>query len=260
MSFLPRHYQHLFLSIVLSIFSVTPLHADKLSKTIQTENTIHHHAVKSQHKIDNLDDRTRSMLEQFRSATRQTRTLNTYTQHLQSLLDSQEAEKRLFELQLQEIETTQREIVPLIIDMQQSLEQFVSLDLPFLPEERQNRIKRLKTMMPRADVSNAEKFRRLLEAYKIENEYGNTIEAYRANITLDGNISSVDFLRIGRVALYYQRLDGSETGVWNTTAKAWQILPSEFRNSIRQGLRIARKEAAPDLIALPIKVVAGINP
>jgi hypothetical protein len=56
-----------------------------------------------------------------------------------------------------------------------------------------------------ADVTNAEKFRRLIEAYQIENNYGNTIEAYRANIELNGVISSVDFLRLGRIALYYQR-------------------------------------------------------
>lgn len=106
--------------------------------------------------------------------------------------------------------------------------------------------------MTRADVTNAEKFRRIMEAYQIENDYGNTIEAYRANIELEDEISSVDFLRLGRVALYYQRLDGSETGYWNNTDKRWEELSSEYRNSIRQGLRIARKEAAPDLLTLPV--------
>lgn len=256
MIFVSRKYQMLLVSSALCLNSA-PIFANALSKSIKTESAIQANAVKSQKKIDTLDDRTRKMLDQYRSATRQTKTLLTYNKHLQELLDSQEEEKLSYQQQLEDIETTQREIVPLILDMQQSLEQFVQLDLPFLPEERQQRITRLKEMMPRADVTNAEKFRRILEAYQIENDYGNTIEAYRANIELDGETSSVDFLRIGRISLYYQRLDGSETGFWNNTDKRWEVLPSEYRNPIRQGLRIARKEAAPDLITLPIKAATG---
>ncbi|MBT3813091.1 MAG: DUF3450 domain-containing protein [Gammaproteobacteria bacterium] len=251
MLFSPRKYLILLIPSVLSLSSVCAS-ADTLSKTIATESAIQKSAIKSQKNIDGLDDRTRKMLEQFRSVTRQTRTLLTYNEHLQALLASQEIEKVSFEEQLEQIETTQSEIVPLILNMQKSLEQFIQLDMPFLPEERKLRISSLRDMMTRADVTNAEKFRRIMEAYQIENDYGNTIEAYRANIELEGEISSVDFLRLGRVALYYQRLDGSETGYWNNTDKRWEGLSSEYRNSIRQGLRIARKEAAPDLLTLPV--------
>ena len=90
----------------------------------------------------------------------------------------------------------------------------------------------------------------LWKLIKIENDYGNTIEAYRASLNSSNN--SVDFLRLGRVALYYQRLDGSEAGFWNRETKAWEILPSSYRSAIRDGLRIARKQAAPDLIIVPV--------
>ena len=251
MLFLSRKCLILLASSVFSLSSVS-VSADTLSKTIETENAIQKSAVKSQQNIDGLDDRTRKMLEQYRSVTRQTRTLLTYNEHLQALLESQEIEKASFAQQLEQIETTQREIVPLILNMQESLEQFVQLDMPFLPDERKQRVSSLRDMMTRADVTNAEKFRRIMEAYQIENDYGNTIEAYRANIELEGDVSSVDFLRLGRIALYYQRLDGSETGYWNNTDKRWEQLSSEYRNPVRQGLRIARKEAAPDLLTLPI--------
>lgn len=251
MLFLSRKLQLITAFTALNLCTLTA-NADSLSQAINTETAIHADAVKSQSTIDTLDDRTRKMLEQYRSATRQTKTLLTYNAHLKDLLNSQETEKVSLEQQLQDIEITQREIVPLILNMQSSLEQFVQLDLPFLPEERQQRIANLKDMMTRADVTNAEKFRRLIEAYQIENTYGNTIEAYRANIQLNGAISSVDFLRLGRIALYYQRLDGSETGFWNKTEKRWEPLANEYRNAIRQGLRIARKEAAPDLLTLPV--------
>jgi len=252
MLFLPRHY-----TVVLTSFflSLSPLvaSADTLSQSIQVENSTHAAAAQSQKKINQLDDHTRKMLEQYRSAKRQTKTLLTYNSHLDTLVSSQEQEKLSLTQQLEQIETTQREIVPLIINMQKGLEQFIELDLPFLPKERQERISKLKAMMSRADVTTAEKFRRLIEAYQIENNYGNTIEAYRGNIQLDEQESSVDFLRLGRIALYYQRLDGSETGFWNQNEKHWEKLDSSHTHAIRQGLRIARKETAPNLLTLPLR-------
>jgi uncharacterized protein DUF3450 len=183
---------------------------------------------------------------------RQTAALTIYNRHLQDLLASQAQEKTSLEQQLKDIEVTKQEIVPLILHMLDSLEQFVRMDLPFLPEERQQRLAQLKALVVRPDSTEAEKFRRLMEAFQVENEYGNTIEAYKGNIVLNGTTSSVNFLRLGRVALYYQRLDGSETGFWNKEEKRWQTLPADYRNAIRDGLRIARKETAPDLLTLPV--------
>lgn len=192
------------------------------------------------------------LLAQYRAVSRQTAALTIYNRHLQDLLASQAQEKTSLEQQLKDIEVTKQEIVPLILHMLDSLEQFVRMDLPFLPEERQQRLAQLKALVVRPDSTEAEKFRRLMEAFQVENEYGNTIEAYKGNIVLNGTTSSVNFLRLGRVALYYQRLDGSETGFWNKEEKRWQTLPADYRNAIRDGLRIARKETAPDLLTLPV--------
>lgn len=193
-----------------------------------------------------------TLLEQYHSVTRQTDILQTYNQHIKDMLASQVEEKASLEKQLQDIEVTKQEIVPLIVHMLDSLDQFIQLDLPFLPKERKQRLSQLKELVTKADVSNAEKFRRIMEAFQVENEYGNTIEAYKANIELNGVTSSVDFLRLGRVALYYQRLDGSETGFWDKEEKRWQPLSSGYSNSIRNGLRIARKETAPDMLIVPV--------
>jgi len=227
-------------------------YAEPLNDAINVEQATNNAAVQSQKTINKLSDKTQKMLEQYRSASHQTETLITYNKHLKDLLNSQETEKTSLEQQLKDIENTQREIVPLILRMLDSLEQFISLDLPFLPEERKQRLTKLKAMMIRADVTHAEKFRRIVEAYQVENDYGNTIEAYRADLTIKGVSSSVDFLRLGRIALYYQRLDGSETGYWDKEQKQWQTLSADYRNDIRNGLRIARKETAPDLLTLPI--------
>jgi septal ring factor EnvC (AmiA/AmiB activator) len=226
--------------------------SNKLSQAIKVDTATNNAAIQSQKKIDKLSDQTQKALAEYRFATRQTKTLKTYTSHLRELVKSQTEEKTSLQQQLEEIETTQQEIVPLILRMLNSLESFIQLDLPFLPSERQHRLSLLKDMVVRADVTNAEKFRRIMEAFQIENDYGKTIEAYRADLDLNGNTSSVDFLRMGRVALYYQRLDGSETGFWNRETKTWETLGSEYRNAIRKGLRIARKETAPDLIIIPV--------
>ena len=238
--------------IAISSMLALPAYTEPLNDAINVEQATNNAAVQSQKTINKLSDKTQKMLEQYRSANHQTETLITYNKHLKDLLNSQETEKTSLEQQLKDIENTQREIVPLILRMLDSLEQFISLDLPFLPEERKQRLTKLKTMMIRADVTHAEKFRRIVEAYQVENDYGNTIEAYRADLTIKGVSSSVDFLRLGRVALYYQRLDGSETGYWDKEQKQWQTLSTNYRNDIRNGLRIARKETAPDLLTLPI--------
>lgn len=228
------------------------IYSDPLNQAIDTGIATNKAAAESQKNIDRLSDQTQKMLQEYRSASRHTETLQTYNQHLKDLLASQQLEKASLERQLDQIEDTQREIVPLILRMLDSLEQFIGLDMPFLPEERKERLSQLKDMINRADVTPAEKFRRLVEAFQVENEYGNTIEAYRADLELGGTVSSVDFLRLGRVALYFQRLDGSETGFWNKETESWELLPSSYRNAIRDGLRIARKEAAPDLLTLPL--------
>ncbi len=227
-------------------------YSDSLNQAIDTGLATNKAAVDSQKTIDRLSDQTQKMLEEYRTASRHADTLKTYNKHLKDLLASQQQEKASLARQLDRIEETQREIVPLILRMLDSLEQFIALDVPFLPEERQERLSQLKDMINRADVTPAEKFRRIIEAFQVENEYGNTIEAYRADLELGGTVSSVDFLRLGRVALYFQRLDGSETGYWNKETQSWETLPSSYRNAIRDGLRIARKEAAPDLLTLPL--------
>jgi hypothetical protein len=99
-------------------------------------------------------------------------------------------------------------------------------------------------------VTVAEKYRRVLEAYQIENDFGHTIEAYHGNLEQEGVTREVDFLRIGRLALFYQTRDGEESGTW--TPEGWQRIDDGYGRAIRQGLRIAKRQAAPDLLLLPL--------
>lgn len=135
--------------------------------------------------------------------------------------------------------------------MLETLEQFVELDTPFLLDERRTRVQNLKSLMRRADVSVSEKYRRIVEAYGVEMEYGRTLESYRGEIAAGDEPRTVDFLRVGRVALLYQTLDGSETGYWDAKAESW-VVDDTYRSPVRDGLRIAKQQAAPDLMIVPV--------
>tara|TARA_A100001015_G_scaffold71550_2_gene79290 strand:- start:684 stop:1160 length:477 start_codon:yes stop_codon:yes gene_type:complete len=153
---------------------------------------------------------------------------------------------------MEEIESIETGALPLMIEMTDTLERMILADTPFLLAERQDRAATLASIIDRADVTAGEKFRRIMEAYIIEADYGQTVEAYRGDIKLEEQIKSVDFLRIGRTGLYFQTLDGNETGRWNEQKKDWETLDDGYTRTVRDGLRIARKQAPPDLLKLPI--------
>ena len=214
----------------------------------------------SQKKIDVLSDETESLFSRYSSALKQIDAINVYNQQMEELLASQQDELDSLRDQLDRVEIVTRDVTPLMLRMIGALEAFVELDIPFLIDERTGRVTELRKLMSRSDVSNSEKYRRIMEAYQIENEYGRTIEAYRATLKRAGGEVTVDFLRFGRIALMYQTLDESEAGVWDQDTRSWRELdPSEYRTAIRQGLRIARKQSAPDLIQLPLPAAVTVE-
>ncbi|MED5262358.1 MAG: DUF3450 domain-containing protein [Myxococcota bacterium] len=216
--------------------------------------------IASQKRIDVVNAQTDQLFSRYTTALRQIDSLRVYNRQMRDLIVSQEAELVSLSDQIDRVEEVGRSVTPLMLRMIAALDTFVGLDTPFLEEERAERIAELHALMARADVSNAEKYRNIMEAYQIENEYGRTIEAYRSNLNRDGKEVTVDFLRFGRIALVYQTLDGNETGVWDPESRSWVVLDNDYRTPIRQGLRIARKQSAPDLIRLPLPAAtAGGN-
>jgi septal ring factor EnvC (AmiA/AmiB activator) len=207
-----------------------------------------------QKNIDTLSDQTDELLAKYRTVLTQIDSIRIYNHQLRELMASQEEELASLQDQLDRVEIVGRSVTPLMLRMIDALDATVALDLPYLTKEREQRIADLHKMMTRAAVTNAEKYRVIMEAYQTENEYGRTIEAYRSTIKRGDRDIKVDFLRFGRIALVYQTLDGMEAGVWNQAKKAWDPLDASYRTAIRQGLRIARKQAAPDLIRLPLPV------
>ncbi len=226
--------------------------ASALQATVDETEAGNRAAAEAQALIERLSDDTDALAAEYRRTLQETESLQIYNRQLEELLASQAREIAALERQIGEVDVVQRRITPLMLRMIDALEHFVRLDVPFLPEERAQRVAGLREMMARADVALSEKYRRLLEAYQVENEYGRTIEAYRGALDAGGGQRTVDFLRVGRIALLYQTLDARETGFWNAPAGRWEALPDDYRGAVKQGLQIARKQVAPDLIRVPV--------
>ena len=248
------------ISSMLLPFSQIQAAADPLERALDSSRVNTRQEAKTQQRIDKLDDETKQMLEEYQRLSRELDVLKVYDDQLERLVASQAEEKTSIRQQMQGLELTQREIVPLMLRMLTWLEEFVAVDQPFLPEERNQRVQQLKELMDRADVSVGEKYRRVLEAYQIEMDYSRTIEASRGELASGDRTRTVDFLRIGRVGLYYLTLDRAEVGFWNPATSQWEVLPERYNQSILNGLRIARKQAAPDLLRLPVSAPSEVQP
>jgi hypothetical protein len=175
-----------------------------------------------------------------------------YNAHLQNQLRSQEGEIASLQQQLATLDQTAQDVQPLLQRMFDDLEKFVAADVPFLPEERQMRIERLRDLMSNPETPASEKFRRLLEAYQIEMEYGRTMDSYVQEI--DGK--PADLVRLGRVSLMYRTQDGTKSGYWDNQKKAW-VEDLGHARAINEALRIAKGAGAPDLIAVPVPAAPG---
>lgn len=213
-----------------------------------------------QRRIEQVADQIDQIVVDYQTEAKVVDGLKVYNSLLQRQIDNQEAEMAAIAESIDNVELIERQITPLMTRMLDSLESFVELDTPFLIDERRERIGRLRDMMDRSDVTPAEKLRQVLEGFSIENDYGRTIEAYKGSLEVDGRTLEVDFLRIGRVSLTYQSVGGGVTGAWDNSARQWVELPPEtYKTQVYEGLRVARKQIAPDLIVAPVAAPTEVS-
>ncbi|MDX1734943.1 MAG: DUF3450 domain-containing protein [Halioglobus sp.] len=233
--------------------AATAVQANSLDAILAVGKSKNDAARKSQAKIDRLADETRDLLTDYKTVVKQIDGLKVYNARLQRQIDNQLVRVQQIDESIDQTTVIQRQMTPLVIRMIDGLEQFIELDVPFQKEERLQRVQFLRDNLDRADVSVAEKFRGVLEAYNIELQYGRGIDTYRGAIDLGGGEREVDFLRIGRIALAYQTTDGALSGAWDASSRAWVELPSgDYDAAIRKGIRIAKKQATIELLNMPV--------
>lgn len=220
---------------------------EALTAQVQTDRA----AAQSQEQINEIRERTADAAGRYAQAMADAESLERFNAQLQEQVESQETEIASIERQLADIETTQREVQPLMQQMVDTLARFVELDVPFLLEERTARVQELRDIMPRADVTISEKYRLILEAYQIELEYGRTLSAYEGRLGTGADARTVEFAQLGRVSLMYRTLDGRETGYWDADQKNW-VVDESYREAVEEAIRVARRDGAPDLLTVPV--------
>ena len=223
-----------------------------MEKAIEIEASSSNRATERQDYIDNIDTQIITLTGDIQFLSQQLDLTNIYNRQLQELIDSQNAEIISINEQMVELDKTNRGILPKLEEMVTTLASIVENDVPFLLEERKTRINELKVLLVQSNISTSEKFRRVFEAYQIENEFGRTIESYRDEITFDSETYNVEVFRLGRVGLYARTSDGRHTAMYSKKEGKW-VRKKGIDNELITALKIAKKELPPSLLKLPVE-------
>lgn len=254
-SMLMRRARSVAVAGILTSLTLTA-YADKVVDILAVSNTRLVAAQESQQLVDSLADETVDLIQQYKALNKEIEALRVNNAQIQAKIQDQNNEVADIDNSILGVKGVQQQVPGLLEKMLDGLEGLVDKDAPFLLEERKNRIEKLRANFGKANQSVAENFRQVLEAYKIENEYGRKIDAYEASIDFngDGETRSVDVFRVGRIALLYKTQNGEEVGRWNKDSKAWESLSaSEWESFINTGIRISRNQAVKDILQLPIE-------
>lgn len=239
-------------AVSLLLLCPVVLSAAEVKQSLDVVAETNRSAAASQKKIDSLSIETRSLLDEYIRLQDGNAYQEAYTTELQELDKAQQQQLDELKAQISQARITRQRIVPLMRSMADALEKFVVLDLPFHHEDRINAVLQLKQRLNEPELSVSARFRLLLEAYQLEQDYGSKIEAWRGPLELQGETLSVEYLRVGRTALYFQGLDGGASGYWDRARGEWKLLDSEYNRAIAQALRVAKNLSAPELLQLPL--------
>lgn len=243
--------------IASTLLFATFSNATTLDDNLKEMDAANKEAGASQERIQTIQTESQKLANEYKRLLQNADRQEQVNEELGERLKQQQVEMDSLREQLTGRDITQQRITPLMRSMADNLEQFIALDLPFHQEERLGRAIKVKQMLNSSSYKLPEQYRAVLSAYQQELEFGRSIEAWRGELQLtndEGNKESltVEFLRIGRLALYFQTMDGERSGAWNREQKQWQALPRQFNLEIKHGLRIAQNQQAPQMLALPL--------
>jgi len=207
----------------------------------------------SQERVEAIADSTDERFDDYKQTNKRIENVRLYNAQLEKTIRMQEESMQQLDQSIKDVVVMQRQMPPLAERMITSLEQFVALDMPFRLDERNTRIEQLRANLVDPKFSVSERFRQVLEAYKIEDNYSRFIDTYTDTINVDGTDREVNILQVGRIALLAQTKDNEVSLVWSKADKAWtQITDSDYRSTIVKAVRIAKKQAVIEVLELPV--------
>ncbi|MBD1574293.1 DUF3450 domain-containing protein [Vibrio sp. S17_S38] len=241
--------------ILLGLTTAFSAQADSLDNARSTEVQTNKVAKSSQVSINKNSDESFELQAEVEQLEAQIDNLSIYQRHLKKLVDSQEQEKVATQSQIEEIAQTRQGVVPLMYYMLDGYKKLIHEGTPVRMASREKRLDDLQQLMGRADISEAEKYRRILEAYQVEIDYGTKLGSYAGEITLaDNDNRQVDLLYLGRVSLLARSKDAQHTWVWSQSSNQWQAVDGSQQVEINKAYALANKQQAPTLLNLPLSI------
>lgn len=238
-------------AVLLAVLSA-PAQA-QFQSALQESETTATETKRSQQRIDQLDDQTAALLNDYRANLKQLEAARRYNASLNRNIESQEREITRLREDIDNVEGLQRATQPLMEDMVARFSEIVEADLPFNLEERSARAARLAGVLDNPSMSAAQRYRLIVEAYQIENEFGRTIGAYEGTVNYNGNELTGEFLRVGRMALMFKTPDDSTLLIFNPSSGEFESLARSYLQDVKFGLRMAKEQTAPDIMFVPVK-------
>lgn len=222
---------------------------EQVTRPVQTAVTIRQSSQKEEEQWRDEREKLTALYERLQAEQAQ---LSASREQLRQSIRS--ARRRIIEKekQLTDIEQLRTRVEPFLQESAQALGKHLDEDLPFLPQERRQRMQRLDELLNAPDVAISEKYRKVMEAWLVEAEYGNTIEVYQQTITLDHSEMLVNILRLGRISLFFQSLDQVRCGFFDVSGGAWKPLPAACNRTIAAAIDIGTKRKPAQLLSLPL--------
>ena len=240
------------IGVTLLAFSPLTAFADKTDDIVNSGLARQKAGAASQKQIDAIADQTDKILGKYQQESKVVDGLKVYNDRVRRTLTAQEIAMGKLEKSIDDASLIERQIVPLMLRMIEGLDKFVTADIPFKRAEREARVERIRGYLTNANISAAERFRQVLEAYSIENGYGKTIDVYTDTLNLPEGDLTVTILQVGRAGLYYQTLDGAVSGYYDRQDSTWKELDSSFNEGIAQSIRITMGKESKGLMKLPL--------
>ena len=255
---LTKYIYNMHMNILLAFLTISiSISAQEIvNKTIDTQVEASNVSIELQNKIDDLDIESKKIYFEYKDTLNEYKSLKNYDDQLAKIISAQIQEIESIKNQLDSLDNINIDILPLLKRMVDSLSKFISIDIPFLENERIARINELDSLIVRSDITTAEKFRKIFEAYQIEANFGKTIEVYQGFQLIDNSEKAVDFFRLGRLGLYYRTPNGKDTGYWDANAKRWMNKGSSLDAEIKAAIDIGNRQAPPNFISLPVKPIS----
>lgn len=237
--------------LILGLAALTA-RADEIGDALDTSLGAQRAARESQARVDRLDEEAQALREKRRAAEWRAMQLSAYAEQLEQQAVVEERKRAELEAELARITSTGTDLLPLMRRMVAELETFVANDLPFLQQARRQRVADLEALLEDPQRSDADKFRRVLEAYRTEVDYGHSLGAEDVELDCAGARGKATLVRVGRIGLYCLAAGGT-AAYWDAAAARWQALDEDGVEAVRRALAVARAEAPPELLVLPIR-------